>query len=66
MKQFSKYVGLDVHKATVAVSVARAGGEVRYVREIANTADVLKKTDPPDFLDHGLYQATQDKRLRWS
>ena len=38
MKQFSKYVGMDVHKATVAVSVADAdGGEVRYLGEIANT-----------------------------
>ena len=30
MKEFSKYVGLDVHKETIAVSVADAhGGEVR-------------------------------------
>jgi transposase len=32
MKEFSKYVGLDVHKETIAVSVAEAdGGEVRYL-----------------------------------
>jgi hypothetical protein len=38
VKQFSKFVGMDVHKATIAVSVADAGrGEVRYIGEIANT-----------------------------
>ena len=40
MKQFSKYVGLDVHKETIAVAVAVAesdGGEVRYFGEIGNT-----------------------------
>lgn len=44
MKEFSKYVGLDVHKETIAVSVAEAnGGEVRYVGEIANTPEALTK-----------------------
>ncbi|WP_028229951.1 IS110 family RNA-guided transposase [Paraburkholderia mimosarum] len=44
MKQFSKFVGLDVHKATIAVSVAGAnGGEVRYVGEIANTSEAIEK-----------------------
>ncbi|MCP3721386.1 IS110 family transposase [Paraburkholderia sp. CNPSo 3281] len=44
MKQFSKFVGLDVHKATIAVSVADAnGGEVRYVGEIANTPEAIEK-----------------------
>jgi len=38
MKEFSKYVGLDVHKATIAVAVAEGkGGEVRYHGEIENT-----------------------------
>lgn len=32
MKEFSKYIGLDVHKETIAVSVAEAqSGEVRTI-----------------------------------
>ena len=44
MKEFSKYVGMDVHKETIAVAVAEAGGgEVRYLGEIANTPEALRK-----------------------
>lgn len=44
MKQFIKYVGLDVHKETVAAAVAEAdGGEVRYFGEIANTPEAIQK-----------------------
>jgi transposase len=44
MKQFSKYVGLDVHKETIAVAVAEAnGGEVRYIGEIPNTEQAVGK-----------------------
>jgi transposase len=44
MKQFSKYVGLDVHKETIAVAVAEADkGEVRFIGEIANTAQAVNK-----------------------
>lgn len=44
MKEFTKYVGLDVHKETIAVSIAEAGGgEVRYFGEIANTPEALAK-----------------------
>ena len=39
-----KFVGLDVHKATIAVAVAEPnGGEVRYVGEIANTPEAVVK-----------------------
>jgi transposase len=39
------YVGLDVHKDTIAVAVADGGlrGEVRYFGEIANSAAALNK-----------------------
>jgi len=44
MKEFSKYVGMDVHKSTIAVAVAEAvGGEVRYLGEIANTPEAIGK-----------------------
>ena len=44
MKEFSKYVGLDTHKDTIAVAVADAlGGKPRYYGEIANTADAIHK-----------------------
>ena len=44
MKEFSKYIGLDVHKETIAVSVAEAnGGEVRYLGEILNTPEAIEK-----------------------
>jgi hypothetical protein len=36
-------VGIDVYQETVAVAVAQAGGEVRYVGEIANTLEAVKK-----------------------
>lgn len=36
MNEFSKYIGLDVHKETIELSVAEAhGGEVRYLGEIS-------------------------------
>ena len=44
MNEFSKYVGLDVHKATIAVSIADgAGGDPRFYGEIANTPVAIAK-----------------------
>ena len=44
MEEFSKHIGLDVHKVTIAVSVAeRNGGEVRFLGEIENTPEAIEK-----------------------
>lgn len=45
MKEFNKiYVGLDVHKATIAAAVARGDrGEVTYHGEIENTPAAVRK-----------------------
>ena len=44
MNKFSKYVGLDTHKETIAVAVADArGGKPRYYGEIINTPDEVRK-----------------------
>lgn len=44
MNDGSKFVGLDVHKETMAVSIAEAkGGEVRYFGEIKNTPEAIKR-----------------------
>jgi transposase len=44
MKEFRKFVGMDVHRASIAVSIAEAnGGEIRYLGEIANTPVAITK-----------------------
>jgi hypothetical protein len=44
MREFSKYVGLDTHKDTIAVAVAQAcGGQPRYYGEISNTAEAVTR-----------------------
>jgi transposase len=43
--EFNAYIGLDVHKETIAVAIAETGrtGEVRFYGEIANTPDAVAK-----------------------
>lgn len=44
MHEFSVYVGLDTHKATIAAAVARAGRAApEYQGEIANTPEAVRK-----------------------
>ena len=45
MSNVAKYIGLDVHKATIAVAVAEGGpgGEVRFVGTVANDDDEVRK-----------------------
>jgi len=44
MDKFSKYVGLDTHKDTIAVAIADgSGGRPRFYGEIANTPAALSK-----------------------
>jgi len=44
MKEFSKYVGMDTHKDTIAVTVAEVcGGKPRYYGEIPDTPEAVVK-----------------------
>lgn len=44
MHDGSKFVGLDVHKETIAVSIAEVEGvEVRYYGEIKNTPEAISR-----------------------
>ena len=44
MDEFSKYVGLDTHKDTIAGAVSDAcGGKPRYYGEIANPPEAIIK-----------------------
>ena len=44
LTNFGKYIGLDVHKETIAVGVADgAGGEPRYLGEIKNRPEAVRR-----------------------
>ncbi len=44
IKQYSHYIGLDVHKDTIAISIASAdGSQPRYYGEIVNTQKAIDK-----------------------
>ena len=43
MEKFSKHVGLDVHKDTIAVAIAAEDSEVRFYGEIANNPTAIIK-----------------------
>ena len=44
MTKFTKFVGLDTHKSTIAVAVSDSlGGSARFYGEIANTPEAINK-----------------------
>ena len=46
MREFSKYVGLDTHKDTIAVAIAEIyGGKPRFYGEIPNTPGAITKLE---------------------
>jgi transposase len=60
MKKDTRFVGLDVHKDTIAVAVAEPGGEVRSIGVIPNDADavrrLVRRLEGPEHL-HVCYEA---------
>jgi transposase len=60
MSKDTRYLGLDVHAATIAVAIAEGRGEVRSLGEIPNRAEAiqkqLKKLGDPGSL-HVCYEA---------
>jgi len=43
MKNFSTFIGMDVHKETIAVAIGEKHGVPRYYGEIANTTEAIMK-----------------------
>jgi transposase len=60
MKKGTRFVGLDVHKDTIAVAIAETGGEVRSLGTIPNELDavrrLVRKLEGPEGL-HVCYEA---------
>ncbi len=54
MQTVRSFVGMDVHKATISISVAKDGrsGSMRFVGVIPNTADDVAKMEKR-FSEHG-------------
>jgi transposase len=61
MKQYHKYVGLDVHKERNEVAIAEGGGEVRLYGSISNDLHALEKLvvklRGPNIVLHFVYEA---------
>jgi hypothetical protein len=59
----SKFIGLDVHKDTIAVAVAEDGrsGEIRFYGTISNTSDAVRRLVTrlagPEVVLHFCYEA---------
>lgn len=60
MARITRFVGMDVHAATISVAVAEKGGEVRALGKFPNRPDsirkIFRKLGPPEQL-HACYEA---------
>ena len=67
MDDFDAYIGLDVHKDTVAVALAAQGrGRPEYLCELRNGGDVPGYGDRHRSPTAGMFALPRKRRLRWS